>query len=312
MHYNWFLVSLISPIVLSIVNHADKYLLSKHFKGRGIGSIFLFSSLFSIVVLPILIIIKDTEIFNISVKNALSLIFIGMINPIAFYLYLKALSHEETSVVVPLLQMIPVFGYLLSLPILGEVLTTQQLFASLLVILGVVILSIDFDIDNKLTIKKRVLFYVAMSSFFFALHDVLFKLIAIDDGSFLISTFWQYLGLTIFGIMVFIFNSKFRNQFLDIFKTKNYKILSINFISETLYIIANLTNNFATLLAPITLVLVVSSYQPLFVFTIGIILTIIVPSITMEKLSLKHLVQKALSIIIILIGSYFLYASSII
>lgn len=311
MQFNWFLISLISPIVLSVVNHADKYLLSKHFKGRGIGSIFLFSSLFSIVVLPLIVIFGHVEIFNISILDALCLLFIGMLNPIAFYLYLKALSKEETSVVIPLLQMIPVFGYFLSYPILGEILTTQQLLASLLVILGIVILSIDFDIDNKISIKKQVLVLIALSSFFFALHDVLFKAVVINDGSFIISTFWQYSGLTILGILVFSFNSVYRNQFLDIFRTKNYKILSVNIGSEVLYILANITNNFATLLAPVALVLVVSSYQPLFVFIIGILLTIVVPSIGIEKITLKHLVQKLLSIIIIIIGSYFLYASSI-
>ena len=311
MQFNWFLISLISPIVLSVVNHADKYLLSKHFKGRGIGSIFLFSSLFSIVVLPLIVIFGHVEIFNISILDALCLLFIGMLNPIAFYLYLKALSKEETSVVIPLLQMIPVFGYFLSYPILGEILTTQQLLASLLVILGIVILSIDFDIDNKISIKKQVLVLIALSSFFFALHDVLFKAVVINDGSFIISTFWQYSGLTILGILVFSFNSVYRNQFLDIFRTKNYKILSVNIGSEVLYILANITNNFATLLAPVALVLVVSSYQPLFVFIIGILLTIVVPSIGIEKITLKHLVQKLLSIIIIIIGSYLLYASSI-
>ena len=311
MQFNWFLISLISPIVLSVVNHADKYLLSKHFKGRGIGSIFLFSSLFSIVVLPLIVIFGHVEIFNISILDALCLLFIGMLNPIAFYLYLKALSKEETSVVIPLLQMIPVFGYFLSYPILGEILTTQQLLASLLVILGIVILSIDFDIDNKISIKKQVLVLIALSSFFFALHDVLFKAVVINDGSFIISTFWQYSGLTILGILVISVNSVYRNQFLDIFRTKNYKILSVNIGSEVLYILANITNNFATLLAPVALVLVVSSYQPLFVFIIGILLTIVVPSIGIEKITLKHLVQKLLSIIIIIIGSYFLYASSI-
>lgn len=311
MQYNWFLVSIISPILLSLVNHADKYLLSKHFKGRGIGSIFLFSSLFSIIILPVIIFVGHTHIFSISGFDATCLFFVGMLNAIAFYLYLKALNHEETSVVIPLLQMIPLFGYLLGYPILGEVLTTQQLLASLLVIFGIVILSIDFDIDNKLSIKKRILLLVMASSFFFALHDVLFKYFAVSDGNFAASTFWQYSGLTAIGFIIFIFNPTYRNQFLDVFRQKSYRVLSINFGSEILYIVGNLTNNFATLLAPVALVLVVSSYQPLFVFIIGTFLTLVIPSISVEKITLKHLVQKGISIIIIIIGSYFLYSSSI-
>lgn len=311
MNTNWFLISLISPILLSVVNHADKYLLSKHFRQSGFGAIFLFSSLFSIIVLPIIVFIGQAQIFSITFMQGVFLVFIGMLNAVGFFLYLKALDSEETSVVIPLLQMIPIFGYFLAYPILGEVLTLQQLLASALVILGIVVLSIDFDIDNKMSVKKKILILVAFSSFFFALHDVLFKAIAIQDGSFLVSTFWQYSGLTILGIIVFTFNPIYRNQFINVFKQKNYKVLSVNIGSEMLYIVSNLTNNFATLLAPVALVLVVSSYQPLFVFIIGILLTLIVPSIGSEKISLKHLVQKLLSIIIIIIGSYFLYSSSI-
>jgi uncharacterized membrane protein len=311
MQPNWFLISLISPIVLSIVNHADKYLLSKHFKGKGIGSILLFSCLFSIIVLPIVLLVGDAEVLNIAPLEAVFLLFIGMLNPIAFYLYLKALNDEETSVVIPLLQMIPIFAYFLGYPILGEILTTQQLLASLLIILGIAILSLDFDIDNRISIKKRALLLIALSSFFFALHDVLFKSLVISDGSFLVSTFWQYTGLTIFGIFVLLFHPVYRAQFLDVFKSRNYKVVYINIGSEILYIIGNLANNFATLLAPVALVLVVSSYQPLFVFAIGILLTLVLPSISVEKITLKHLVQKLLSIIIIIIGSYFLYLSPI-
>lgn len=311
MHSNWFLIALISPVLLSIVNHADKFLLSKHYKGRGIGSIFLFSSLFSVILLPILIFVGHVQIFSISIFSGICLFFVGMLNAVAFYLYLKALNHEETSVVIPLLQMIPIFGYFLSYPILGEILTTQQLLASLLVIFGIVILSIDFDIDNNISIKKKILLLVTLSSFFFALHDVLFKYFAVNDGSFLISTFWQYSGLAVLGLAVFTMNPTYRRQFLDIFRQKGYRVLSINLGSEILYIIGNLANNFATLLAPVALVLVVSSYQPLFVFIIGTFLTLVIPSISVEKISLKHLFQKAISIIIIIIGSYFLYSSSI-
>jgi hypothetical protein len=130
------------------------------------------------------------------------------------------------------------------------------------------------------------------------------------ESNFLVSAFWQHAGLTITGIFLFIFHPKYRNQFKEIFKINHAKALSLNIASEALYILGNLANSFATLLAPVALVLVVSSYQPLFVFIIGTVLTIFIPSISSEKLTLKHLIQKILSIVIIIIGSYLLYSSS--
>lgn len=310
MHTNWFLIALIPPILWSIVNHVDKYILSRHFKGSSLGGIFLFSSLFSVIVLLVITPFLPSSIFNIPYSHILLLIVVGVMNACAFFLYLKAINEEEASIVVPLLQMIPVFGYLLGYPILGEVLSSQQILAAIIIIIGVSILSIDFDIDNnKFSIKKRILILVGGSSFLFALHDVLFKTVT-TENSFLVSAFWQNLGLVIIGSLVFTFHKKYRKQFIDIFTVNNTKALSLNIISEVLYTIGSLANSFATLLAPVALVLIISSYQPLFVFVIGTLLTMFLPVISSERIALKHLLQKILSIIIIIIGSYLLYSFS--
>jgi hypothetical protein len=144
----------------------------------------------------------------------------------------------------------------------------------------------------------------------FALSGVLFKKLALVD-SFWTSIFWQYVGLTTFGILVLIFYKKFRQDFIMMVTTPRLKILSLNIISEILYIIGGLANNFALFIAPVALVFVVNSYQSLFVFIGGVLFTIFIPSFASEKLSREHFLHKLISIIIILIGSYLLYSSSI-
>ena len=307
--HKWFFVSLIAPVLWTIVNHVDKYLLSKHFKGNGIGAIFLFSALFSVIILPVILLFDHSIVLNLAIPDILILLCIGVMSAVAFLLYLFALDIEESSVVIPLLQLIPIFAYFLSYVILGERLNTMQILAAIIVIIGIVILSIEFGIDEKVRLKRHVLLLVAGSSFLFALHDTIFKAIAIKD-SFLSSIFWQYAGLTITGIVVYAVVPKYRNQLKNIFKMNTRLVLSLNIGSEVLYIIGNLANNFATLLAPVALVLVVSSYQPLFVFIGGTLLTLFLPEITTEKIHPKHLIQKLTSIGITLYGSYLLYSSS--
>src|ERR1039458_2519080 len=142
---NWFCISLIAPVLWTIVNHIDKYLLSKYFKGNGIGAIFLFSSLFSVFVLPGILIFEPSIVLCISVPDIVILLLVGVMSAVAFLLYLYALDIEEASVVIPLLQLIPVFAYFLSYLILGERLNKVQILAALIVILGIVILSLEFD-----------------------------------------------------------------------------------------------------------------------------------------------------------------------
>lgn len=307
---NWFYLSLVAPIVWTIVNHFDKYLLSRVFKNNGTGALFIFSGLFSIFVTISIILFFDSSVLSLPLRDILILLVTGSLNGFAFYLYLYVLNTEETSIVVPLLQLTPVFTYLLGYIVLGEVLTSQQLIASLIVLCGVLLISIDLDIDNKVGIKHSALGLVALASLLFALHDVLFKFIAVKD-SFINSTFWQYLGVTCVAVCTFIFSKKYRDQFLQMVRLNNFKIISLNISSEILYITGNLFSNFATLFAPVVLVSVVGSYQPLFVFTVGILLTVFLPKIADEKITIRHLLQKLVSIIIIIIGTYLLYSSSV-
>jgi len=41
---SWFLFALIGPALWALVNHIDKYIISKYFTGRGVGSLVLFTS----------------------------------------------------------------------------------------------------------------------------------------------------------------------------------------------------------------------------------------------------------------------------
>ncbi|OGI74324.1 hypothetical protein A2737_02040 [Candidatus Nomurabacteria bacterium RIFCSPHIGHO2_01_FULL_41_71] len=306
---NWFLVALIAPLLWSIVNHIDKYMLSKYLKDRGVGALLIFSALASAVILPFILFFYFDQLFNLRILDLLTLVLVGFLSVLAFYFYLRGMDEEEASIVIPLFQLIPVFGYFMGYFILGESLNTAQIFSSLLVISGIIILAIEIDVDNKVTIKGRVLALVMASSFFFALHDTLFKKVALTE-SFVTAVFWQYVSLTIVGLLILALIKKYREDFFSMFRQMGGKLLSFNIMSELLYIVGNLANNFATLLAPVAVVLVVSSYQPLFVFIIGIVLTIFLPHVAMEKISTKHLFHKSFSILIIIIGSYFLYYSS--
>lgn len=306
---NWFLIALISPILLSFVNHLDKYMLSKYSKDRGVGALLILSAVSSVIVLPIIFYFHHDILLNIPVLDILLLVVVGFLSVGAFYFYLLGMDIEETSIVIPLFQLIPVFGYFLGFAILGESLNTPQILSSVLIMLGITFLTLEIDEERKLKIKFKVLILIALSSFFYALQDVLFKKVALVED-FWVSIFWQYISLAFAGLLIFIFVKKFRLAFIDLFKTSGSKVISLNIGAEILYMIANITNSFALLLAPVVLVFVVSSYQPLFVFILGVLLTVFLPHIAKEKISRKHLFHKFVSIVIIIIGSYFLYTTS--
>ncbi|MFZ2188656.1 MAG: EamA family transporter [Candidatus Moraniibacteriota bacterium] len=300
---NWFFIALIGPILYAVTNHTDKYLLEKYFKGGEAGAVVLFSAIFSIVTLPIIYIVEPA-VFSLGFKTTLALSLNGMINIVCLILYFKSLRDEDASAVVPFYQTIPIFGFVLGYFILGEVLDLKQIIACLLIIIGTVILSLDLT-ATKISIKKRVALLMLANSFLFALSGVIFKLIATEEG-FWASAFWEFSGKVIIGIILFIFVSSYRKEFLWVMKANSLPVLSISSFNESIFILADGFSIYATLLAPIVLVMTVNGFQPVFVFIFGIILTLFFPKIAQESLSKNVLIQKISAIGIITIGTVIL------
>lgn len=303
---NWFLLALISPVLYAIGNHIDKYLLEKYFKGGESGAVVLFSALFAVFALPIILIVEP-EVFLLGFNSIAVLAFNGAITVVCFILYFKALRDEEASVVVPFFQIIPIFGFVLGYFLLGETLDLSQIIACFLIIVGTIILSLDFS-AGKIGIKKRVAFLMTSVAFLYGISGVIFKLIAIEGG-FWESLFWDFSGKVILGMLILVCVTSYRRQFFGVFKKNSLPVISLNSFNEIIFIIGEAIFAYATLLAPVALVMTVNGFQPVFVFIFGIFLTLFFPNLGKENMSKNVLTQRILAIGIITVGTYFLGAS---
>lgn len=300
---NWFFIALVAPLLYAIANHTDKYLISKYIHGNKVGALIIFSALFGVLALPIIFLINPS-VMSVSLWQGIILVVIGILVVFSILCYLYALRIDEVTFVVPFYQTIPIFGFILAYFILGETLSQTQVLASLAILAGALILSFDLQ-NQKIRFKKKVVLLMVLASFFYAISDVLFKFVAIERG-FWVSTFWTLVGKVFIGIVFLLFILPYREQFFLLLKEAKGKILSLNSMNETVTIMADMASQYATLLAPVALVLLVNSFQPLFVFVIGLGLTLFFPHISEEKIQKKYLLQKVFAILIIFIGSCFL------
>jgi drug/metabolite transporter (DMT)-like permease len=300
---SWFFLVLISSLGYATTNHIDKYLIEKHLKKGEVGSLILFSSLFSVFALPIVFFIHP-EVFSVSFVQGIALATTGIMSVCAILFYLCALQKDEATNVVPFYQTIPVFGFILGYLVLGETITPAQTIASLFIIAGALVLSLELGM-GVIRIKRRVAVFMLSASLLYAMSSVVFKLVALEEG-FWLSTFWSLTGTVLMGVFFLVAIPRYRNQFFSLLKENKVRILALNSINETLTILADFLSNFATLLAPIALVMLVQAFQPVFVLLIGVMLTLFFPHIGKESLSKKHLFQKIFAVCTIVIGSYFL------
>lgn len=301
----WFFIALVGPFLYALSNHVDKILLEKYFKEGGVGTLILFSSLLSVMVLPF-IFLADRTVFDMNGVSILAMAVVGLLNVIVLWCWLLALKTEEASVAVVFYQLVPVFGCILGYIFLGEILTRLQLVAMTIVILGTTIISFEIDVENKFKLRRKTILPMTAAAFFWALGSVIFKAIALEERLWQ-AIFWENLMLVVVGLGIFIFIRSYRKNFILAIRKNSKKILALNVFNESLYILGNIAYSIAYLLAPVGLVLLAESFQPIFVLAIGIFLTLFFPHIANEKIQAKHLWLKVIAICITAVGTYLLF-----
>lgn len=302
---NWFLIALIPPALWSATNHIDKYLVSKFFKGAGVGALMVFSSLIGLFLLPFIAFLHP-EVLAFSSKSIL-IALNGFLYILAVLPYFYALQKDEASICVPLFQLVPVFSYVLAYLVLGETLNNNQLLGGLLIVFGAIGISLDLSDGKKVKFKREVFWLMTLSSLIFALNFLFFKYFAIQS-SFWFTSFWEYVGFAVFAFLLMVFVKSYREQFINVMKTNRIVVLSLNGVNEIVNIIAKVSFNYASLLTPITVTWIVNGFQPFFVFAYGVILTLLFPRIVKEDIGRKSLFQKILAILVMFAGTYFLNA----
>jgi drug/metabolite transporter (DMT)-like permease len=303
----WFFIALAAPFMWAVVNVADNYLVtrfSKKEEERSSGGLVLFSSLIGIVI-AFLIWIFIPNVFHIPTLDKLLLLVCGVLTVVWIILYLFTLEIEETSNVVPWFLSVPVLGYILGYFFLGETLNSQQLWGSGVVFLGLILISIDFR-EGKKKIKHKPMLYMLSASIAIAISGVIFKYVTVGND-FWISSFWEYLGLGISGLLIFLFIPHYRESFMHMNRTGGHIIFLVNTVSEFMSVLGNLLSNFALLLAPVAMVFLVGTFQPAFVLILSIFGTKFLPHIIKEDLSRHILIQKIIAIILMILGSAVLF-----
>jgi drug/metabolite transporter (DMT)-like permease len=298
---NWFFIALCAPFLLACANHNDKFLLSRYLKEKNIGSIVIFSSLFSGVAIPIVLSIQP-DVSDVSVIQGSAVVATGMLSVFAAVCYLYALDLDEASFVTPFYQTVPIFAYFLGYFILGETITLAQGLGSFVIIVGALALSFEFG-RRGIRFKRNVVALMLAASFLSAINGVIFKLIAVDRG-FWISLFWGFVGQVMAGLTFLVCVPGYRRDFLGLFKRRKVAVVGLIALSRILVSVSEAVTLYATLLAPVALVLLVNSFQPLFVFTFGVVLTLFLPRVAKESLDRMKMLQKGAGICLMLVGGY--------
>lgn len=294
----WFLIALLAPLFWAVSNFLDKLLISKYFENK-LGALMIFSSIVALIIAPFIYFLHP-EVLNIDLVTMVVVLLNSFLLLIYLFPYFWALRDEDTSNITPLFQTIPFFVMFLSFIFLKETLSVLQVLAVLFVSIGAFVISLRVD-GKKLFFKKRILLLMLSASFLVALNSVIFKYFALELDYWTI-IFWQYIGSTIFGIILLVFFKDYRKQFLSVFKKKKGWLIGVNFFNELINFGAWMAFSFASLLAPVAMIWAVNGVQPFIVLVLGFVLTKFFPGVQKEDTSNASLARKFIAISFIVIG----------
>ncbi|CCB64939.1 MULTISPECIES: EamA family transporter [unclassified Hyphomicrobium] len=281
-----FLFALSGPLLWAISTHLDKYLLDQYFKDIHPAVSLAFTGLVNVAALPIFLLI-DPRILNVDLRTAAVMTLSGGMLMSAILFYLMALKYNEASVVAPFFQASPLFGMALAFGVLGEQLTGMQLLGSLLTIAGALVVATVGAGRPHHGLAALMLLCAAMA----ALSSLIFKIFSVA-GNFWPTTFWMFFGEAIFGCCL-LFVGTFRRELVQMVRANARAVVGINLVNETVNLLGSLGMRYALMIAPLSIVQAISSTTSVFVFIIGVALSLIAPQWGREDLSRPELERKA-------------------
>lgn len=283
---SWVIFSLLGTAISMAVVFVDKYNLDQQIKDyRGMA---MYSAIVGLIMGTFLWILVGFPM--LSIRDGFLVILTGILSIFSASLYFYVVQRELVSKVVFLLQLTPIFVFILSLIFLKETITIRQFIGFVLILIPTLLISSGENGKFKLNIDKNT-FLLMLADLLTASSAVLFKFV-VEIGGFTKVVAYESWGWAIGGAILFTVLPPVRKAFIETTRNLKKKALTIIFANEILYIGSKLFMFLAISLGPVFLVNVISGTQVFFGIIYGAFLTLIAPQIFKEDISKKGLIKK--------------------
>lgn len=295
---SWLFIAVLSSATYAVTNFIDKYILDR--KIRDYRGLVIYTTIVSLIFgiffwllagLPILA-FREAAVLGIS----------GVFTIGGLALYFRALSLEETSIIIILMQLAPLIVLLLSVTILQEKVSNAQLAGFLFIFSGAIGVSLTRK-DLNINFSKA-LFFILIADLLWASANVLFKFTLLS-ATFLETVPFESFGIAIGGLLIYLLSPSTRCAFSKMHKSVSKSGLIFIVLNEIIFLSAKFLGFYAISLGPVSLVSIVGSTQIFFGVLYGWILTLIRKEFH-EDISLSGIARKLCMSLIIFIGIWFM------
>jgi len=315
----WLTFALLGTIFFSVAGVLDKLMLSSYTDDSNAYIVcqVLASQLFTI---PVFLIVGANFVYP---QSLIALLF-GSLQVFPSFFYMKALKIEETSKVTALEYVYPLFVFIGSVLLLGEVLEIKHCVGGLLLLVGTILISYkksgsdsnglyskcsnSNSSNSKLflsalspAIKPFLSYWVLTAAYYLSLK---YLLISIDGWNLYL---WSSLG-SLMVVLPLMGIRSMRNEVKKIFSQGSLAVGAL-ISEETFQFLGIIFSIFAYAIGSVTLVSSIGALQPIMTVFLILGLGILMPKLAKamnEKTDWSSLKQKGISFLVVAVGIYFM------
>jgi drug/metabolite transporter (DMT)-like permease len=299
----WFLTALVAAIISSVGNIIDSHLLSK--KMPSLPSFLIPMGLTQliggVVFLAIFPFPANPDLMHILVACGA-----GLLNACGYLVILNSLRKSEVSRVIPVISSAPIFVALLSIPLLGEMLSLWQWFAIVITVAGAVLISLQMDGGGRKARLQKSFFILLLVALMLAVASIGFKY-ALEKIS-----FWNMWGINGISIATVILIYSLRKKNILELRNLNQRTRNILIIvvDVCLGITAGILGFKALEIGHVALVNALLNVRPAFVFIFSLVLSAFFPTVINDRLNKRTALIKFIAVALMTTGIVIISLSS--
>ena len=300
---NWVIFVIIAVIADSSRIFIDNYISDVYFKGRNAVAQKIFYGYSLAIIALILFAITGFNFGNATTEIILLIIISGILHGFAGIPYYRALELDESTNIGIFNQLAPVFYLILGWFFLNESFSPTQLIAFAVILAAPILIVLTARKKSRKVKLKAVLF-----AFLYVIIAVIGNLVFVKFNSDEIP-FSSSIGLVLIGKSIADFiigygNPKLRKRFLDVCKSSKRKVLFPLIANSFISGVQQFTYRAALITAPAVAIAsaATDSAEPIVIFFMGLLLTLIWPKFGREKLNRKSVFVHFIATVLVVIG----------
>ena len=300
---NWLSLVAISALSGSAEVYVDNYISDCYFKGRGAVSQKLFFAVGYILAAVVTILFSGFDFLNLDFTVPLLLVLAGICSSLAGIPYYKTLEIDDSTNLGIFMQTAPILYLVLGCLFLNESISPSQLIAFAVIMAAPLLIILNTRKRSRKT-KLRAVFY----AFLYVLIEVVGNLIFVKENTgeiaLISSIALLILGKGIGNVIIMAFKPKWIKRFKNVVKSSEKKVLIPLFWTFVFSLAYTFSYRIVLVLAPSVALAsaLLDSAEPITIFFMGIILTLIWPKLGREKLNKKSVLIHLAATVLVVIG----------